>query len=382
MHEKILVVDDDPETIGVFKLLLNSQGYQVVTARDGIEALQMAHREKPDLIILDIMLPGADGFEVARSLNRTPDTAPIPILMVTARNTLADRNRGYDSGADVYLTKPVAQRDLQANIKLLLGQRKAHKDALAARGYVVGVLAARGGCGVSTLALNLAISSSKRYGKKAIAAELRPGLGVWSDELSLPPGPGMAELLHLDLNQITPPSVEQALAPVTDLVRVLPAAHYDDQPLAGGGHAQYQAVIEGLSSMADLVVLDIGAYFSALLSTILARCNELIIVFEPKPLPVLQTTHLIETLRLTGGLTAKPLTLVSLNRSSSDVTLAVSQIEELVKRPVALGIPPAEELSVMALRRCLPMVVAQPQHLFSQQIERLAELVQTHRESI
>ncbi len=107
MAEKILIIDDDPDTIEFLTLILTRLGYQVLEARDGMEALALAHAEKPELIILDVMMPGLDGYEVARSLRRHPETALTPILMFTAKTQVEDKLAGYEAGVDIYLTKPV-----------------------------------------------------------------------------------------------------------------------------------------------------------------------------------------------------------------------------------------------------------------------------------
>jgi CheY-like chemotaxis protein/MinD-like ATPase involved in chromosome partitioning or flagellar assembly len=381
MADKILVVDDDPDMISLFRLLLINQGYKVIVARNGIEALALAHQELPDLIILDIMLPAKDGFEVARDLHRTPDTATIPILMVTARTSVADKTKGYEVGADIFLTKPVQQMDLQANIKVLLMQRKARKVAVADHGYVVGVMAARGGMGVSTTALNLAVAYAKKYNEKVISAELRPGAGVWADELNLPQVFGLADLLKMDSEEITPNFVDGKLCNTDYHVRMLLASNLSREPFHPGGPAQYEAIISSLSQLASLVVLDIGTFFSDAVPHILNRCSEIIVVTEPQQLSVKQTGRLIDLLRNTYTSSgSKPLSVVSLNHTRSDVTMSVSLIEEVLHRPVALGIPPAMELAAFAGRQFLPMAVAQPENLIAQQFAKLAEIIKKHRE--
>ena len=185
MADKILIIDDDPDTIEFLTLILQRLGYQVLVARDGMDALATAHSEKPDLIILDVMMPGLDGFEVARSLRRHPETALTPILMFTAKTQVEDKLAGYEAGVDIYLTKPVHPVELQANIKALLAQRKARTDMLAKRGYIIGVLGSKGGMGVSSLALNLAIIYRKKFDTGVIAAEMRPGQGSWAVDLDI-----------------------------------------------------------------------------------------------------------------------------------------------------------------------------------------------------
>lgn len=378
MAEKILIVDDDPDTIRLLSLMLVNLGYQVVVARNGIEALEQAHKELPDLIILDIMLPGADGFEVAQSLHRMPDTAVIPILMVTARSATEDKVRGYEVGADIYLTKPVQRMDLQANIKVLLLQRRARKAAAAQQGYVVGVMAAKGGLGCSTIALNLAVAYAKKFQEKVVAAEMQPGCGTWADELNLPLSFGLAELLKLAPEQISAPVADGQLT-ITDYgVKLLLASNLSREPIYPQSANHYECIVNALASTAKLTLLDIGTFFSPFVPNIIGLCNEVVVVTEPQLLPVKQTGRMLDLLRTYGVGSSRPLTVVSLNHTRSDVSLTISQIEEYLKRPVSLGIPPAMELSAHAIRQGLPMVAAQPDSLFGQQIGKLVESIHQH----
>jgi two-component system response regulator MprA len=114
---RILVVDDDPEIVGFLKRGLTFEGYTVETAGDGAEALAKIREREPDLVILDVMMPGMDGIEVARRLRQA---SAIPILMLTAKGTVADRVAGLDSGADDYLVKPFAFDELLARMRSLL----------------------------------------------------------------------------------------------------------------------------------------------------------------------------------------------------------------------------------------------------------------------
>ena len=119
MH--ILVVDDDPEIVKVIKRGLIYEGYTVNTASDGAEALAQVRDREPDLVILDIMMPGIDGIEVSKRLRQGGD---VPILMLTARGAIADKVAGLESGADDYLVKPFAFDELLARVKALLRRRR------------------------------------------------------------------------------------------------------------------------------------------------------------------------------------------------------------------------------------------------------------------
>ena len=114
---KVLVVEDDRNLLETIKYNLVKEGYEALVAVDGAEALEIARNEKPDLIILDIMLPKIDGFEVCRILRREMN---VPIIMLTARTDETDRIMGLDTGADDYMTKPFSIRELLARIRALL----------------------------------------------------------------------------------------------------------------------------------------------------------------------------------------------------------------------------------------------------------------------
>ena len=115
--KRVLVVDDDAKTVELVKLYLNRDGYRVLTAYDGIEALRLAREGHPDLIVLDLMLPGMDGLEVCRTLRGESD---VPIIMLTARTTDEDKLTGLGLGADDYVTKPFSPRELAARVRAVL----------------------------------------------------------------------------------------------------------------------------------------------------------------------------------------------------------------------------------------------------------------------
>jgi two-component system response regulator MprA len=114
---RILVVDDDPMVATTVQRVLRPEGYEVDVALGGAQALEQAHRHRPDLVVLDLMMPGTDGLEVCRQLRANGD---LPILMLTARSGTADRVRGLDTGADDYLVKPFAYAELLARVRALL----------------------------------------------------------------------------------------------------------------------------------------------------------------------------------------------------------------------------------------------------------------------
>ena len=127
MKAHILVVDDDPRITDLLRRILAYEGYSVAIAASGSEALDRSLERPPDLVVLDIMLPGLDGLEVAQRLRTAGDN--VPILMLTARDTVADRVKGLETGADDYLVKPFAPEELVARVKALLrrSQEEQHE---------------------------------------------------------------------------------------------------------------------------------------------------------------------------------------------------------------------------------------------------------------
>jgi DNA-binding response OmpR family regulator len=122
MNQKpcVLIVEDDPKVVIVVSDVLQHLGYQTLVARNGAEGLRIVEEEIPDLVILDIMMPKIDGYEVCRRLRANPETWYVPILMLTAKGQLHDKVIGLELGADDYLPKPYAKVELEARVKALL----------------------------------------------------------------------------------------------------------------------------------------------------------------------------------------------------------------------------------------------------------------------
>jgi len=129
MKPKILVVDDEPDALEVLGFKLREAGYAPVFATDGAKALAAVRAERPDLIVLDLMLPEIDGLEVCKILRRDPATVSIPVLMLTAKAAEMDRVLGLELGADDYVTKPYSPRELVLRIRKLLKRTQAADDA-------------------------------------------------------------------------------------------------------------------------------------------------------------------------------------------------------------------------------------------------------------
>ena len=125
MTDHILVVDDEPDITALVAYHLAKQGFRVSTAANGVEAVKLAHDERPDLVVLDLMLPGRSGFEVLEELRRRPETASVGVILLTACNDKSDRMRGLALGADDYIAKPFAPEELVLRVSAVLRRLRA-----------------------------------------------------------------------------------------------------------------------------------------------------------------------------------------------------------------------------------------------------------------
>jgi class 3 adenylate cyclase len=123
-----LIVDDVEQNVAILEARLQAQKYETITAYDGVEALKKVEGESPDLVLLDVMMPNMDGFEVCRRIKSNPELLMIPIIMVTAKADPQDITQGFEVGADDYLTKPFHQMELMARVRSMLRIRQAYLD--------------------------------------------------------------------------------------------------------------------------------------------------------------------------------------------------------------------------------------------------------------
>lgn len=380
MSEKILVVDDDVDTLRLVGLMLQRQGYQIIAANSGQQALASAQTENPDLILLDVMMPDMDGYEVAHRLRDNAATASTPIIMFTAKSQVEDKLAGFDVGVDDYLTKPTQPRELFAHVKAVLarGKKPGAASTPAAptkeRGYVVGVLSVKGGVGVSTLALNLGISLHTRTKKDLIIAEFRPGEGSMALELGYLNPEGLNRLLTRPVTEISIADVESELLTHKTEVRLLLSSYspMDAKHTVSADH--FEAIARHLAYLANYTVIDLGPALPPITDKVLAVCDELIVVLEPIPTTITRTHLLIEELGGRGFGEGRVNT-VLYNRQRTEMQYSLAQVQKEYKHPIGIVFTAAPELTYQAARTNIPLVVQHPDNLTSQQFLKLADSI-------
>ena len=380
MPEKILIVDDDVDTLRLVGLMLQRQGYLIVTASNGEQGLAKAFEEKPNLILLDVMMPEMDGYEVARRLRKNPVTQFTPILMFTAKTQLDDKVAGFESGADDYLTKPTHPTELQARIRTLLsrvGIKKAEEVETASHkhhGRVIGVLAARGGLGVSTLASNLAGALFMQAHKEVILAELTPGQGTLGMDLGAPNQKGLNELLSRTAADMTQEKVTKLLTAHSSGLKLLLASENPRDVHLTNRVNQYEMLVTRLSTLARFIVLDLGSGLPPFVQKILPLCTDRIVIIEGAPNTIAHTKLLIDGIA-DLGIDRMGIDVVLNNRIRSESQMAWTEVQKSLGHSIATTITPAPEMMITAARIHMPAVFSQPTNVTSQQILKIADQI-------
>ncbi len=380
MPEKILIVDDDVDTLRLVGLMLQRQGYLIVTASNGEQGLAKAFEEKPNLILLDVMMPEMDGYEVARRLRRNPVTQFTPILMFTAKTQLDDKVTGFESGADDYLTKPTHPTELQARIRTLLsrvGIKKAEEVETASHkqhGRVIGVLAARGGLGVSTLASNLAGALFMQAHEEVILAELTPGQGTLGMDLGTPNQRGLNELLSRTAADMTQEKVTKLLTAHSSGLKLLLASENPRDVHLTNRVNQYEMLVTRLSTLARFIVLDLGSGLPPFVQKILPLCTDRIVITEGAPNTIAHTKLLIDGIA-DLGIDRMGIDVVLNNRIRSELQLAWTEVQKSLGHSITTTITPAPEMMITAARIHMPAVFSQPTNVTSQQILKIADRI-------
>lgn len=378
MAEKILIVDDDLDTLRLVGLMLQHQGYRISAANSGIQAIALTQTEKPDLILLDIMMPEMDGYEVARKLRSDPSTNSIPIIMFTAKTQVDDKVEGFEAGADDYLTKPTQPRELFAHVKAVLTRGK--KSALPvpppptskSRGFMLGVMSVKGGLGVSTFTLNLGISMHERSNSDVIVAEFRPGFGTMGLDLGFLNPESLSRLLNSPPEDITEAFIENELFHHRSGVNFLLSSYnpVDAKYVTSVDH--FDVIARYLPYMATHILIDLGAGITPITDRVLPHCDEIIIVLEPIPNSIMRSITLAEELGKKGFGESR-INTVLYNRQRTEMQYSLSQVQMEYRHPISIVFTAAPELTYQCSKANVPLVMQHPDNLTSQQFAKLAD---------
>jgi DNA-binding response OmpR family regulator len=363
MTARILVADDDSVLQRLLLHTLKLEGYEVLLANDGNAAWELATRERPDLVVLDVMMPGINGFELCQMLRQRPEMVTMPIIMLSGLSDVQEKVRGLKAGADEYLTKPIDLRELTARVEALLIRNRLLRQSGAQRaGRLITVMGAKGGVGVTTITLNLAALLAK-MGKQVAAAELRPDYGTFAVQLKRSsPERNLAGLLNFEAAAISEPLVTSYLQATDFGPRVL----FGPQKLEEFGEldaGRTGAVLSRLITLGDFVVVDLPPITGPAHETIIKTSSTIILLLEPELSSVAAAAMRLRQLDAWGA-TSPMIKLLVVNRQGA-LMLSLREIENRLERAIDGVAPPAAEVLNIAVQSGSPLVVYQPDHVTS-----------------
>jgi len=274
VNKKILVIEDDPSALRLIEHTLRQEGYQVLIATNGLDGLKKVKREEPDLIVLDILLPGVDGFEVCHRLRADPRTSQLPILVLSAKAREEDKTTGLKVGADDYMTKPAAPSEIVSRVGSLLAKKTAAKSEMVA------FVGSKRGVGTTTLVVNIAIALSQK-GKRVIVVDLCTDGANIADYLGLKPGRTITELLMRPVDTIDRSALEAALAVHHTGLRALTIPQTCGEQ-EGFSPADVDLLVDRLRQVTDYLLVDLPFQPSNAALAILSKCNFVAIVTDSK----------------------------------------------------------------------------------------------------
>ncbi len=368
MAEKILVVDDDLESLKLVGLMLRRQGYEVVTAESGKKALAAVAADLPDLIILDVMMPDMSGLEVSRKLREREVTARIPIIMFTAKILIEDKVKGFEAGADDYLTKPTHPAELTARVRQILDRTKATGSLTPPpskkQGRTIGILGVKGGVGVTTLAVNLAVSMLQEE-SSPLVTDIRPGQG----SLGLMLGhnhKGVARILSQ--MEITPEIIEPEIVTHQSGLRAVVSSIDPRETRLEYPPEKLSAYISAVRTLGDPVIFDLGHGLSKRTRHLIKEMDQLLYIVEGNRMVLEMASYQLDDIAQVTNPDKVRIIIISRTASS----LPWHQVETILGREVKANISPAPELAHQGLENRMPMVLLQPHAVVSSQYAKLA----------
>jgi len=370
MAEKILIVDDDIDSLKLIGLMLQRQGYEITVANGGGQALNKASTERPDLIILDVMMPDMDGYEICRRLRLNPATQAIPIIMFTAKTLIDDKVAGFEAGADDYLTKPTHPAELASRVKAILARSAAQRRTASDAGIVVGFIGAKGGVGTTTLAMNVAAAFQKK--EPTILADIRPGQGSLGLSLNMGRAAGMINLLARPVNEINPRAIEAELAAHPSGMKALLSTMRPKELQMAFNPEVGAAILKALRGMAKHVAVDLGVGLTRENVRLLKEVDQVVVVVEPNRVTLMMAREILRELE-TIGLGRGRANVVIVNRAQSQFQIPWQEAEQILSHETLALVAPAPDLAFQAAEAGTPMVLFQPASIVATQMTKLAE---------
>jgi len=368
MSRRILIVDDDPNATRLIEYSLKQHGYQVLTTQNGLEGIMAAQREEPDLIILNVMLPGIDGFEVCRRLRAGSQTAQTPILILSGKAQQEDIATGLKMGADDYLTKPAAPSDILTRVKNLLSERTDNQSKVFA------FIGSKEQAGTTTMLDNLAIAITQ-MGKQVILVDLCHSQGTDRDRNKVTDNDNISNLLEID--KAIPGDLEPALEMHPTGVRRLRLRDVFEQT-GNTANANIDLLLQKLGEVTDYLLIDLPFQPSAVTRSILMKCDMAVIVSNHEVYALAEVRHIITLLRFLG-LSRDRIATVIIDTAGTFPGISINNIKSYIEVNIGVtligAIPYDANSSVQASPASQSLILSSPDCPLVYAIKSLAQLI-------
>ena len=361
MARKILAIDDHPDTIQLIEMALQRHGYEVVGAFSGPEGLELAEQERPDLILLDMMMPGMDGNAVCRAIRQNPDLKDTPVIMFTAKSQATDKKSSFDAGADDYVTKPTRPAELLQRIESLLGRYhgapSGAQEPPLQTGYMprgpqfISVLGARGGAGASTVALNLAATMADAEAD-TVLADLDTRQGHLALYLGHNAGPDILDWLSQPAGSLDETLVDY-LIQIQEHLALLPSRMRPNGDEGQLRAPQTAALTTILSDTGRIVVADLGTPVGDAVRPILQSSDVILLCLRPERAAIVGARRKLEYLQ--QQVEDDKIQLLMLDYGS-DETMPRPAVESYLERALCDVIQLDEQALTRAVNRHQPLI--------------------------
>ncbi|HEV3460965.1 MAG TPA: response regulator [Candidatus Dormibacteraeota bacterium] len=373
MTSRIAVIDDEAPNRAYLQTLLGTAGFDVQVAAGGNEGVALVEKERPDLVLVDLMMPGVDGFMVCERIRKGPAGADVQIVVLSAADGLDGKVRALELGADDYLVKPVESRELVSRINAMLesGARLRLRGSQA-RGRLTVVAGAKGGIGTSSVAMNLAaLHASGKGADTVVLADLAVPVGTLGSMLNIevPHRWAWGEVLNdgaASAHRLSNYLMRNPQVPLRLLPGVRQDSAYRDVPPEA-----ISSFATSLRGLAATIVVDLGNQPSPFAPPLLREADVILVVVEPEIICVELTRQFLDRLRETGILSHR-IRLVICNAHGS-LQLSRTETAAALKMEVAAMILYQRDEFSAASKRRLPIVIHHPQ---SQATTQFSELMQ------
>ena len=371
MPQRILIVDDDPNALRLISYALHREGYETIVAQSGTEALRLLDEQPIDLMVLDVMMPNIDGLDVCRRVRENPRTALLPIIMLTAKSQIEDRLKGFEAGADDYLSKPALPAELLARIRALLARAATIAGAQAKpQSRAIAFLGVKGGVGTTTVATNVALAMTQA-GKSVVLADFHLAAGSVGWALGLQAPSCVLPTLKEESVRPTAAQIAGCMVAHSSGLRAFLAptrAQTADWVLSP---ARAKMLVSELRNQCECLILDAGSGFSPATNAVLSSTDRIAIVLDADDLSIELTQHTVQALQQIG-LGAVPANFVMVNRNRGTAIVTKAEAEQRLNARIVSFIIPAPELCFQAVRTHTPIMLLQPGNLTVEQLRDLA----------